>query len=69
MVLRNDDCEIFEDCVVKKVTQKACLLAIEDNEYWVPKSVIDEEESDIIEQDNVGTFYIQRWFVEKECIE
>ncbi len=59
--------ESFDDCEARKETSKAFLVYIPDHdkEVWVPKSVIGDE-SDLHEEGDTGTLYVEGWFVEKE---
>jgi len=66
---RYDDGYIqFNDVQVVKITPYACLLEINDNEFWIPFSNINQEESDIIVEGNIGTVFIKEWLVKKEHI-
>lgn len=51
------------DCEIVDETDRAYLVAIDDNEFWVPKSLSEwEEKSNKID----GTLTVARWFAEKE---
>ena len=57
----------FEDISVKKETEKAILVEIEGDEYWVPKSQLSED-SEVYERDegNEGTLIVTRWWATQE---
>ncbi len=51
--------EIEVDAVMRE-TAKAILFAIDDERVWIPKSVIDEEQSDFD-----SSIFVAEWFAEK----
>ena len=52
------------DVKALKETEKAVLCFIDEEEIWVPKSVIDEE-SEVQGENDDGTLVIQKWFALK----
>lgn len=42
-----------------------CVLRAEEEEYWIPKSVIDDD-SDVWEKGDEGDCVIKEWFAEKQ---
>ena len=55
----------FEDCECVKETEKAILVCIEGDDYWIPKSQVDDD-SEVYEDDTNGTLVITEWFASKE---
>lgn len=57
----------FEDCTVLKESDKAFLIDIEGEEYWVPKSVI-HDDSEVYDNDehDSGTLVVHLWWAEKQ---
>lgn len=53
----------FEDISVAKETDKAILVEIEGEEFWVPKSVI-HEDSEVKEEGTEGILIVKRWWAE-----
>lgn len=65
---RNRMCT-FEDVTVIKTTDKAMLCDIEGMEAWIPVSQIDEDGTDICDEDDEGTLVIPEWLaIEKSLI-
>jgi len=58
----DDEFVIVEYDEKKYDTGKATLFIVEDDEVWIPNSLID----DIWEDDN--QVLVARWFAEKECL-
>lgn len=59
--------ESIDDAECLHETAKAILVRIEaGKEYWVPKSVVSEEDSEVNAPGDVGTLVVQKWFAEKE---
>jgi len=59
----------FDDCEVKRATDKALLIYIPDLEEsrWIPKSAVhDDSEVFDDEENSRGTLVIVDWFAEKE---
>lgn len=61
---------VYEDVLVKRVSDsgKALLIQLQPTKapVWVPVSVIDLDESDAVDEGDVGTVAIAEWFAEKE---
>lgn len=55
--------------VVLSRTRKAVLIATDENEYWIPYSLIHEEDLAVLNDDFMGDMQIESWFVSKEGIE
>lgn len=64
--MKNDD-ETFEvdDCEAIHETEKAVLIKLDDEEWWVPRSVICED-SEVANSGDEGTLTIKRWWAEKQ---
>jgi len=60
----DDDTAEFEEISVLKETEKAILVEIEGEEFWVPKSVI-HEDSEVFEENTEGTLIVKLWWAEK----
>lgn len=61
----------YEACRVIKHSPSDLAILIEipdvdDNPQWVPKSVIDREETAIWDPDDEGTLAVRTWFADKE---
>lgn len=50
---------------VLTTTENAALLLIDNEEFWIPRSVIDEG-GEVSEFAGVTEFFIKTWFCEKE---
>ena len=55
----------FEDVKAEAETEKAILVEIEGDKYWVPKSQLDKN-SEVNEKGDEGTLITTRWWAEKE---
>lgn len=56
---------MIPDVKVLRETEKALLvLTNEDDEVWVPKSVVDDD-SEVFQKDDEGTLIVQEWFAKK----
>jgi len=55
----------FPDARAKRETDKALLVEIEDGDFWVPKSQIDDD-SDVYEAGHTGMLITSLWWAEKE---
>jgi len=55
----------ISDVEVKKETEKALLVEIEGEEFWIPKSLI-HDDSEVHSEDDKGTLVVPEWFAEKE---
>lgn len=62
----DDDIEYaeLEDCFVKHETGAAILIRYQGNEFWVPKSQLDDDYPKYYR----GTIFVTLWFAEKEDI-
>lgn len=57
----------FEECFVAAATGKALLINIENEERWVPISVIHDNSEVFDNEDNSeGTLVVKAWWAEKE---
>lgn len=63
-----DDGVEIDDVEVKVETDKALLVDIDGDEYWLPKSQI-LEDSEVQGKDDVGTLLVTRWWAEKEGLD
>lgn len=54
--------------LIKKETDKAFLLVIDGDEFWVPKSQVSDHD-DYEEGDKDVTMSISQWFADKEGLE
>lgn len=49
-----------------KDTEKALLIRTnKGEEVWVPKKVVNEDESEVIEAGDQGTLFVKEWFAAK----
>jgi endo-beta-N-acetylglucosaminidase D len=55
----------FEDIKAEAETEKAILVEIEGDKYWVPKSQV-HEDSEVNEKGDEGILITTRWWAEKE---
>jgi hypothetical protein len=55
----------INDVIGKKETPKALLVEIEGEDFWIPKSVIDDD-SEVHSEGDIGTLVVPEWFAEKE---
>jgi hypothetical protein len=63
----NDDVECLEVIAVKTETAKAILCVFDDQEeHWIPKSVIDDDSAVFDAEHGRGTLIVSRWFAETE---
>ena len=56
----------IDECL--RVTEKAALLEIEGEEFWVPYSQIEDNGEDL-ERGFRGTLYLSKWICEEKGIE
>lgn len=65
--MQHEDTEMVEIEVDEVLTERdsALLFLIDDNEIWIPKSLIDLSESEATEEGESGIVYIQRWKAEE----
>jgi hypothetical protein len=54
----------IQDVVAVKETEAALLVEIEGEEFWIPKSQIDDD-SEVYKMGTDGTLVISAWFAEK----
>ena len=54
----------IEDVLAIRETEKALLCQIEDEEHWIPKSVIDDD-SEVWKDGQEGELVIAEWWAEK----
>ena len=54
----------IHDVIAIKETEAALLVEIEGEEFWIPKSQIDDD-SEVYEENTEGTLIIPLWFAEK----
>lgn len=57
----------FEDCTAMKETDKALLIDIDGEEYWVPKSAI-HDDSEVYDNDehDTGKLVVHLWWAESK---
>lgn len=55
----------FEDVVCKKATDKALLVSINGDDYWVPQSQVDDD-SEVYREGDSGELVVSEWWAEKE---
>lgn len=53
-----------QDVKALRETEKALLVEIEGEEFWLPKSQIDDD-SEVYKEDTEGTLVIPMWLAEK----
>ena len=57
--------ETFDaECIAE--TAAAILVKIEEEQHWVPKSLLHPEDNEVAAKGDVGTLVVPLWFVEKE---
>jgi hypothetical protein len=54
----------IHDVIALKETEAALLVEIEGEEFWIPKSQIDDD-SEVYKADTEGTLIITLWLAEK----
>ena len=54
----------IDNCVAIAETEKALLVEIEGEEYWFPKSQIDED-SEVHTKGTEGTLVVTKWIADK----
>lgn len=61
----------IEDVYCKKQTDLALLVEIEGDEYWVPKSVVEQESAVTSPEDDEreGTLVVKKWWAEKNGLD
>ena len=55
----------IKNVLIKHETDRAVLAVIEGDEYWVPKSQIDDD-SEVWKKDEEGTLVVSEWWAEQE---
>lgn len=55
----------IENVYVSRATDKALLCVIDDEEKWIPKSVV-HDDSEVWKEFDEGTLILKTWFAEKE---
>ena len=63
--MSNDNKVSIDDTVCTAETEKAILVEIEGEEYWMPKSQIDDD-SEVYKKGQEGTLVITRWIAEQK---
>lgn len=64
----SDGATSLGECQVKRETDKAILVILEDDgdkEVWIPKSVI-HDDSEIWKDEQSGELVVKTWFAEQE---
>jgi hypothetical protein len=56
-----------DDVLCKASTTKAALMIIDDDEYWIPQSQIDDD-SEVWKKDDFGTLVITDWIAQQKGI-
>ncbi len=59
------DSTVSFDAKCIRETPKAILVVIEDDEVWVPKSVV-HDDSEVYEEGHEGTLVLHEWWARKE---
>jgi len=59
----------LEDVLVKVTTDKALLVEVEDEEHWIPRSQIVEDETVIREKGDRGTLCITKWIATQKGLD
>lgn len=54
----------IQDVTVVRETEAALLVNIEEEEFWIPKSQIDDD-SEVYKMGTDGTLVISAWFAQK----
>ena len=62
---RDDPWVEMEDCTIEHVTDAAILLIHQDDQFWVPKSVIQNPE-DFEKGDTACLVLVKEWFARKQ---
>lgn len=57
--------ETFKGARCTAETRKAILVQIDDEEYWIPKSQV-EDDSEVYQSGDEGELVVTSWFAEKE---
>lgn len=60
-----DEKATFEDIEVKRETDAAILVEIEGEEYWIPKSQIDDD-SEVFTTGTSGKLVISEWIAKEK---
>jgi len=55
----------IQNVTVKRDTEKALLVVIEGEEFWIPKSQIDDD-SEVYKADTEGTLVITEWIAKEK---
>jgi len=58
----------FEVNGIKSETDKAILVELEGEEYWVPKSVISEDSEVWSRESESGTLIVEKWWARKNGV-
>jgi hypothetical protein len=61
----HDEFQYFDDAVCVAETAKAILCRYENEEFWIPKSVLGAD-SQVTEKDDEGVLVVKTWFADKE---
>jgi len=62
-----EDVEMIDDVKAIANTEKAVLVRIEGEKYWIPFSVLGVD-SEVRLKGDEGTLHVARWFAKKEKI-
>lgn len=66
MPIFDDTCEI-ENVKAIRETEMALLCEIDGEEYWIPKSQIDDD-SEVYEEDGEGKLVVSQWIADQKGI-
>jgi len=58
----------IDDVLCKAATAKAILVVIEDEEYWIPISQVDDD-SEVFMKDDEGTLIITDWIAKEKGLD
>lgn len=57
---------VVDGAVCLRETEKALLIRVEGGEHWIPKSQMNEDESDVQTQGDVGSLVISEWIAKEK---
>lgn len=61
-----DEFEEFRNAKCKRETEKALLVRFDEEDHWIPRSVVIEGPGFVSEVGDEGTLAIKTWFAKKE---
>jgi hypothetical protein len=66
MPFREGDPTYEVEVRLKKVTEKAYLCRIDGNDHWIPRSQINEDESEVSAEGDVGVLSMSEWIAQEK---